>query len=153
MGFSRQECWSGLPCPPPRDLPDSGTEPMSLALAGGFLTTSATWEAPPPSTMLCPVSKEPSDWGMFVSSPQDLTESDPCTHLLLSSTRYAEELPVRALWLGDFSANTGRYQVMAYTPPMAEASSPSTRHVSPNAKVVPSHSLGCEEPYSLTSEG
>ena len=28
VGFSRQECWSGLPCPPP-DLPDPGTEPMS----------------------------------------------------------------------------------------------------------------------------
>ena len=29
MGFSRQEYWSGLPCPPPRDLPDSGIEPIS----------------------------------------------------------------------------------------------------------------------------
>ena len=40
MGFSRQEHWSGLPCPPPGDLPDPGVEPMSLmspALAGGFL--------------------------------------------------------------------------------------------------------------------
>ena len=49
MGFSRQEYWSGLPCPPPEDLPDPGTEPMSLmspALAGEFLATSATWEAP-----------------------------------------------------------------------------------------------------------
>ena len=27
MAFSRQEYWSGLPCPPPRDLPDSGIEP------------------------------------------------------------------------------------------------------------------------------
>ena len=26
MGFSRQEYWSGLPCPPPGDLPDPGTE-------------------------------------------------------------------------------------------------------------------------------
>ena len=36
MGFSRQEHWSGLPRPPPGDLPDPGTEPaslMSLALA------------------------------------------------------------------------------------------------------------------------
>ena len=43
MGFSRQECWSGLPCPPPGDLPDPGNEPVSLrspALAGGFFTTS-----------------------------------------------------------------------------------------------------------------
>ena len=48
MGFSRQEYWSGLPCPPPGDLPDPEIEPVSLmspALAGGFFTTSATWEA------------------------------------------------------------------------------------------------------------
>ena len=35
-------------CPPPRDLPDPGIEPMSLtspALAGRFFTSSATWEA------------------------------------------------------------------------------------------------------------
>jgi len=30
MGFSRQEYWSGLPCPSPGDLPDPGIEPMSL---------------------------------------------------------------------------------------------------------------------------
>ena len=29
MGFSRQEHWSGLPCPPPGDLPDLGIEPTS----------------------------------------------------------------------------------------------------------------------------
>ena len=48
MSFSRQEYWSGLPCPPPGDLPHPGMEPVSLtsfALAGGFFTTSATWEA------------------------------------------------------------------------------------------------------------
>ena len=44
MGFPRQERWSGLPCPPPRELPDPGVEPASLlspALAGRFFTTSA----------------------------------------------------------------------------------------------------------------
>ena len=48
MGFSRQEYWSGLPYPPPRDLPDPGIEPVSLmspALAGRFFTTSITWKA------------------------------------------------------------------------------------------------------------
>ena len=30
MGFSRQEYWSGLPCPPPGDLPDPGIKPRSL---------------------------------------------------------------------------------------------------------------------------
>ena len=46
--FSRQEYWSGLPFPPPGDLPHPGIEPISLAspaLAGGFFTTSTTWEA------------------------------------------------------------------------------------------------------------
>ncbi|ELR50986.1 hypothetical protein M91_11145, partial [Bos mutus] len=44
-GFSRQEYWSGLPFPPPRDLPNPGIEPesfMSPALAGRFFTTSTT---------------------------------------------------------------------------------------------------------------
>ena len=48
MGFSRQNYWSGLPCPPPGDLPDTGVKPaplMSPALAGEFFTTSTTWEA------------------------------------------------------------------------------------------------------------
>ena len=45
MGFSRQEHWSGYPCPSPWDLPDPGIEPASLmspASASGFFTTSAT---------------------------------------------------------------------------------------------------------------
>ena len=48
MAFTRQEHWSGLPCPPPKDLPDPDMEPASLmspALAGRFFITSATWEA------------------------------------------------------------------------------------------------------------
>ena len=47
MGFSKQEFWSGLPCPPPSDLPNPGTEPVltSPALAGGFFTTSTTWKS------------------------------------------------------------------------------------------------------------
>ena len=30
-GFSRQECWSALPCPPPGHFPNPGIEPASLA--------------------------------------------------------------------------------------------------------------------------
>ena len=38
VGFSRQECWSGLPFPSPGDFPDSGIEPESPALqADSFL--------------------------------------------------------------------------------------------------------------------
>ena len=47
MRFSRQEYWARLPCPPPEDLPNPGTETSFLrspVLAGGFLTACATWE-------------------------------------------------------------------------------------------------------------
>ena len=43
MEFSRQEYWSGLPCPPPGHLPDLGVKPESLmspVLAGTFFTTA-----------------------------------------------------------------------------------------------------------------
>ena len=46
--LSRQEYWSGLPCPPAGDLPNPRKEPvsrMSPELGGKFFTTSATWEA------------------------------------------------------------------------------------------------------------
>ena len=42
MGFLMSMAWSGLPCLPPGDLPNPGSEPTSLvspALAGGFFTT------------------------------------------------------------------------------------------------------------------
>ena len=39
MGFSRQECWSGLPLPSPEDFPDPGIEPWSPALEADTLTT------------------------------------------------------------------------------------------------------------------
>ena len=48
LRFSRQEYWSGLPCPSPEDLPDPGINSLSLVspeLASGFFTTSTTWEA------------------------------------------------------------------------------------------------------------
>ena len=47
IGFSRQEYWSGLACPPSGDIPDPGIKPASLmspALAGEFFTTGSTWK-------------------------------------------------------------------------------------------------------------
>ena len=55
MGFSRQTYCSGLPFSSPEDFPKPRIEPESLkspALAGGFFTTSATWEAPWASSTL-----------------------------------------------------------------------------------------------------
>ena len=47
MGFSKQEHWIGLPCPPPGDLPHPGLVLVSLAspaLAGRFFYRCSTWE-------------------------------------------------------------------------------------------------------------
>ena len=44
MGFSKQEYWSGLSCPPPGDLPDPGIKPASPASAGGFFTAEPPGE-------------------------------------------------------------------------------------------------------------
>ena len=45
MGFSRQEYWSGLPCPSPGTLPDPGIEPTSPALQVSSFPLSR-WESP-----------------------------------------------------------------------------------------------------------
>ena len=37
MGFPRQEYWSGVPWPPPGDLPDPGIQPRCPVLKAGFL--------------------------------------------------------------------------------------------------------------------
>ena len=70
MGFSRQEIWSGLPCPPPGDLPNPGIEPTSFvspALAGSSLP-----RAPPKFS-------KPSDKGQIWGSEGDgqLTTDHP----------------------------------------------------------------------------
>ena len=61
MGLSRQEYWSGLPCPSPGDLPNSGIKPMSpgsLALAGGFLTTESPGK----------ICQSPNPWNIWMWS-------------------------------------------------------------------------------------
>ena len=55
LEFPRQEYWSGLPFPPPGDLPDPGIEPASLmspALAGGFFTTESPGKPQMPVSIL-----------------------------------------------------------------------------------------------------
>ena len=65
MGFSRQESWSRMPCPPPRYPPDPGIESMSLmfsALAGVFYTTSTTWKAQEITSMAQKKKKKARDF-------------------------------------------------------------------------------------------
>ena len=71
-GFSRQEYWSRLPCPPPRELPCPGIELLCLtspALAGGFFTASATWEDPGMSQLGCEKPAHlPSNFCLLIST-------------------------------------------------------------------------------------
>ena len=60
MGFPRQEHWSGLPFPPSEDLPNSGTEPESPALAGEFFA------AEPPGKPLILISTSISQMQAFI---------------------------------------------------------------------------------------
>ena len=58
MGFSRQEYWSGLPCPPPEDLPNPGIEPtsvMSPALQGDSLLPAQPGK--PLRLHCCPINR------------------------------------------------------------------------------------------------
>ena len=61
MGFSRQEYWSGLPFPPPGDLPDPGTEPVSPALQADSLPTEPPAAAAAKSFQSCPTLCDPID--------------------------------------------------------------------------------------------
>ena len=80
MGFSRQEYWSGMPCPLPGDLPDPGIKPASLALqvsslplrhqqspTGLFIPPSQpwipSWDKMPPLTLR--VEGAHSTWEMY----------------------------------------------------------------------------------------
>ena len=52
MEFSKPEYWSGLPCPPPRGLPNPGIKPRSPALQADFLL------AEPPGKPLNPKERQ-----------------------------------------------------------------------------------------------
>ena len=57
MGFSRQECWSGLPFPSPGDLPDPGIEPRSPPLQADALPSEPPGKphGPPTHPLLLPI--------------------------------------------------------------------------------------------------
>ena len=52
MGFSRQEYWSGVPCPSPGQLPDPGIEPRSLTLQADSLPSEPLGNLPTPRQLL-----------------------------------------------------------------------------------------------------
>jgi len=61
MGFSRQEYWSGLPCPPAGDLPNPGIEPGSPTLQANSLPSE------PPGKLLSRYGKAKVNFRLVVS--------------------------------------------------------------------------------------
>ena len=83
-GFSRQEYWSGLPCPPPKDLPNPGIEPRSPTLQADSL---------PPEPIILQIKKKKL-------RPTSLGRSCDFTHLisLLLLCSYYILCTAKAIW-------------------------------------------------------
>ena len=92
MGFPRQEYWSGLPSPPPEDLPDPAIEPVSSALAGGFFTTEPARK--PTLCGLGPALKKRIFLSQFHFSVGNLfpSTSFQMDHLLVATSEYCQGL-------------------------------------------------------------
>ena len=73
MGFPRQQYWSGLPCPPPRDIPVPGIKPTSPALAGRFFTTESPGK--PPLLLLLLLNRFSHVW--LCATPQTAAHQAP----------------------------------------------------------------------------
>ena len=54
VGFSRQESWSGLPCPSPGDLPDPGIKPGFPSLQGDSLSSESPGKPKVLAAQSCP---------------------------------------------------------------------------------------------------
>ena len=130
VGFSRQEYWSGLPCPPPGDHPHPGIKPASLmppALAGGVFTTSTIWEAPhsPHDTVLkYHVLGVPSHGGVKTSPDSPVT------------------------WRCTGISDKGRAALIGHT-----SESPEQKAMAPHSSVPAWRILGTGEPGGLPSMG
>ena len=96
-GFSRQECLSRLLCPLPGDLSDSGIKLTSItppALAGGFFTTSTTWEAHIYAYIFANVCTYAHKWhNMPIYSTNDKA------HLIRGSFKNTTQLLLAILWI------------------------------------------------------
>jgi len=113
MGFSRQECWSGLPFPSPGDLPDSGIKRASLtspgklntrvgchALLQGIFPTQGL----SPGLLHCrwilyPLSHQESSWILeWVAYPFSRGSSQPRNRTGISCRRITNWATWEALW-------------------------------------------------------
>ena len=97
MGFSRQEYWSVLSCPPPGDLPDPEIKPRSLmspALAGRFFTISITQV---PSVMHHNLL---IFWSVFPQDPIVLDGWDSLQHLVQDMLQWS--ISINTDWMSEW---------------------------------------------------
>ena len=74
IGFSLQEYWNGLPCPPPGDLPNPGIEPESPALQVDSLSSES------PVVKNLPAMQETQEMNVQSLSQEDSLEEGMATH-------------------------------------------------------------------------
>ena len=76
MGFPRQEYWRGLPCLPPGNLPDPGTEPRSPASSASQAVCLLL--SPPGKPVCCPQAHKPqTSWNQKVEDAESQPTSPP----------------------------------------------------------------------------
>ena len=93
MAFSRQENWSGLPCPPPGDLPDPGIQPGSPALQADSLPSE--WPRKP--------QIRPGLWACFYGKAKHQQSASPLQRSACSGRHYRRggfSLPLLSSRLG-----------------------------------------------------
>ena len=96
MGFPSQEYWSGLPCPPPGDLPDPGIELTSLmspAVADGFFTIAG---AAAKSLQSCPTLWDPIDSGPPGSPVHGILQARTLDSADISFSNYCHLLAINS---------------------------------------------------------
>ena len=146
MGFCRQEYRSGLPCPPPGDLPNPGIKPASLmspVLAGGCFTANATWEGQIHS--MSPANHSKSCLSSPPPDPPPLIPSPSCSSCLFAPAQLRKGLHP-AEFKGVFSASK-----MLCSPSPASTSLAAPAHC---LLLTPPHPLSLmleREPWGLPS--
>ena len=119
MGFSRQEYWSELSCPPPGDLPDPVIEPeslMSSALADRFFTTSTVKkEVKVKVTQSCLTLCDPMDYTVHGISPGQNTGVGNLS-LLQRSSQPRDQTQVSRIAGGFFTSRATGKPMLICTP-------------------------------------
>ena len=139
MGFSRQEYWSGLPLPPPGNLPSPGIKavsPMAPALAGGFFTTE-----PPGKPYRRQRGKDKPVSGLTLRRPGRF--QNPVAQLLQSCLTLCDPMDCSRWFLCPWGFSRQEYQSGLPCPPPGDLPNPG---IKPRSSAFQADSLPSELP-------